>query len=421
MVLEIRLKNFFSIKEEVVLDLRAANINTKQTKNLEYNIFEYKKETLLKTVAIYGANASGKTNIIKAIRFCCRMIFESHLHNENTIFNFQSFKLDQRSSAEPSTFFIRYVMNNVEFEYSFSLSATKILTESLYYYPKGRLAKIFMRDEKASAIKREKYSFGSAINKPNDVSINTSDKTLFISRASQMDRELAKDIFNYFNERFLLQYVGLSVSHVIRLFKENRDLILEGLQKADSDIVKIDLSTEVVSTKTLTATFSEEDNKSSVEDGQELALKIRTYHKFAPNIPFDFETEESAGTKKLFHILLRIIDVIKNNKVLLIDEIDTHLHSDIVEYIINLFHAGSGAQLIFSTHNTNLLDLKKMRKDQLYFVNKKETGATELYSLFDFKDFRESMDAEKGYLQGRFDAIPFVDDSISSLKSLIDG
>jgi hypothetical protein len=92
-----------------------------------------------------------------------------------------------------------------------------------------------------------------------------------------------------------------------------------------------------------------------------------------------------------------------------------------VEFIIKLFYSSGSAQLIFSTHNTKLLDLDKIRKDQIYFVNKTSTGSTDLYSLFDYKDFRETMDVEKAYLQGRFDAIPFIDDSIANLKSLING
>jgi AAA15 family ATPase/GTPase len=92
-----------------------------------------------------------------------------------------------------------------------------------------------------------------------------------------------------------------------------------------------------------------------------------------------------------------------------------------VEFIIKLFYSSASAQLIFSTHNTKLLDLDKIRKDQIYFVNKKSNGSTDLYSLFDYKDFRETMDVEKAYLQGRFDAIPFIYDSSDNLKSLING
>jgi hypothetical protein len=118
-------------------------------------------------------------------------------------------------------------------------------------------------------------------------------------------------------------------------------------------------------------------------------------------------------------MLLTIVDIIKNNKILIVDEIETSLHSEILEFVLSMFHAGNSAQLIFSTHNTNILDLKKMRKDQIYFVNKKSDASSDLYSLIDFKDFRESMNAEKAYLEGRFDAVPFVDTSVNNLKSLI--
>ena len=103
------------------------------------------------------------------------------------------------------------------------------------------------------------------------------------------------------------------------------------------------------------------------------------------------------------------MNIIKENKVLLIDEIDTSLHNKLVEYIIRLFHQSDSAQLIYTTHNTYLLDTDKLRKDQVYFVNKRQDGSSELYSLFDFKDFRENMDLEKAYMQGRFDAIPLWD------------
>jgi len=124
MVLEIRLSNFFSIKEEIVLDLRAANINSGNAKQLTNNLFEINKNKLLKTVTMYGANASGKSNIIKAIRFCNAMVFGSHRHNENTIYDFQPFKF-KGLSKKPSKYLIRFINNGVEFEYSFSLTRTQ--------------------------------------------------------------------------------------------------------------------------------------------------------------------------------------------------------------------------------------------------------------------------------------------------------
>ena len=147
-------------------------------------------------------------------------------------------------------------------------------------------------------------------------------------------------------------------------------------------------------------------------------IELKTYHKFSPNTSFDFG-EESLGTQKLFLMMLTIIDIVKNNKTLLVDEIEDSLHPKIVDYIIEIFNASSEAQLIFSTHNTNLLDLDKFRKDQIWFVNKKEDGGSDLYSLYDYSDFRDTMDLEKAYLQGRFDSIPIVNDSIENLHSII--
>jgi len=405
MVLEIRISNFFSIKDEIVLDLRAANINSQKAKALKSNVFDINKTKVLKTIAIYGANASGKSNIIKAIRFCNAMIFQSHLHNENTVFAFKPFKFDGYPE-KPASYFIRFISNGIEYEYSFSLTQNRIITESLYYYPHGRIKKIFTRDERLGKTKKDKYTFGSVIPRPMDVAENTSDKTLYISRASQMDREIAKEIFNYFNSVFILGYKVRPVYILENLFNENKDILLQALQIADSDIVDIKIRKEKRQGKNFS--FNLTTNQASLEDIEQEYLKITTFHKSSPQIPFDFETEESDGTKKLFFVMLTILDVIKNNKILLIDEISESLHTIIVEYIISLFTKSKNAQLIFTTHNTKLLDLDKFRKDQIYFTDKNDEGATELYSLYDFNEFRDTMDAEKAYLQGRFDAIPFV-------------
>ena len=393
MVLEIRLSNFFSINEEVVLDMQAANLQTKESKELLGNTFVCNDERILKTVAIYGANASGKSNVIKAIRACVQMIFESHNYNENTVFAFTPFKFG--GVGKPSKFYIRFMIDGVEYEYSFTLTNTEIITEELYFYPMGRRKLVFARDERKGPDKKEIYEFRTAIRRPMDVAANTSKKTLFVSRASQMDREVAKDVFRYFNERFILNYLGYNSYSIESLLNSNKDLILKVLKIADSDIIDI---------------------RSQHELGE---VKITTFHRNNPEVPFDFYSEESSGTQEFFHMMLTILNIIRGNKVLLIDEISSGLHVKLVEYILNLFHQSESAQLIFSTHNTNLLNMKKIRKDQVYFVNKRADGSSDLYSLFDYKDFRETMDAEKAYLQGRFDAIPYIDESSDNLNELI--
>jgi predicted ATPase len=287
------------------------------------------------------------------------------------------------------------------------------MTEELYYYPNGRRAKIFTRDETLGKEKNKIYNFGTAIRKPLDVAENTSRKTLYISRASQMDRDIAKDIFRFFQEKIVFSR-PLSDLLVALEFMENKDLLLKALKIVDSDIVDI----KIKSFSSNNALFL--DNETPVQEiGHTGKLPIFTFHKADPEISFDFAKEESDGTRALFGMILMILDSVKNNKILLVDEIESSLHSKIVEYIVELFHTSNSAQIIYTTHNTNLLNLNKLRKDQIYFVNKHDDGSSDLYSLFDYRDFRDTMDVEKAYLQGRFDAIPYIDDSPDNLKTLI--
>ena len=413
MILEIRLSNFFSIMDEVVLDMQAANIQSKKAKGLKSNTCECGGVKVLKTVAIYGANASGKSSIIKAIRACVAMIYNSHNHNENTVFPFVPFKFG--GMDKPSTFFIRFLMEGIEYEYSFTLTQTEIIKESLYYYPNGRRSRVFTRDEGKGPEKRDIYEFKSVIRRPMDVVANTSQKTLFISRASQMDREIAQKVFRYFNEQFILNFFNYNPIALKKMLEDNHDQLLQVLHIADSDIVNISSRHEL--RPYTTAVFDPQNNNNilSVDDIQKPQLIITTYHRSNPDVAFDFNTEESDGTQRLFFMMLTILDIVKNNKILLVDEIEASLHTKLVEYIISLFNNSNCAQLIYTTHNTYLLNDNKIRKDQVYFTNKRADGSTDLYSLFDYKDFRDGMDIEKAYLQGRFDAIPYIDESVNNI------
>lgn len=410
MVVEIKLSNFFSVMDEVVLDMRAANIQTKKSKELEENTFSYQKGRLLKTVAIYGANASGKSSIVKAIRACVGMIINSHNHNENTVFPFAPFKFG--GADKLSSFFIRFNIDGVEYEYSFKMTRTQIVKEELYHYPNGRRSKVFSRDESLGPDKKKVYDFRDAIARPMDVVANTSLKTLFVSRASQMGREVAQKVFRFFYENFILDFYNYNPLLLGRLLEENKDQLLSVLHIADSDIVNVSSKHELK--PYTTAVFDPLNNNTilSMDDIQKTQLIITTYHKNNPAVPFDFNTEESDGTQRLFFMMLTILDIVKNNKILLVDEIERSLHTRLVEYIISLFNRSGSAQLIYTTHNTYLLDNSKVRKDQVYFTNKRIDGSTDLYSLYDYKDFRDTMDLEKAYLQGRFDAIPYINDSL---------
>jgi len=415
-VLEIRLKNFFSIKEEIVLNFRAGKINTQVSKTLTANIIDFHGEHILKSIGLFGANASGKSNIIRAINFCCCLILDSHQHNEGVIFSFSPFKFEGWTE-KPSSFFINFYCDGIEYDYSFSLTRNEIIKESLYYYPKGKKAKIFLRDESKGDKKSDIYSFSEGIiPSPVAVAANTSKKCLFLSRASQMDRSLCKKLYGFFMNDFLLGFVPLSQPWTVQLFNQYKTLILHALSICDSDIIDIN----VIQEKTALPALPPGIQFPGFNPGQKIDfLRFETIHSLSQTTTFDMGSEESTGTVQLFGMLFLLLDVVRNNKVLMLDEFDQSLHTKLADFVIDLFHASSKSQFIFTSHNTNLIDEKRFRKDQIFFANKKPDGSTEIYSLFDYKDFRENMDAEKGYLQGRFDAIPFVDSSVANLKKLL--
>ncbi len=409
MILKIEFENFFSIRDRVRIDFRAANINTTLARELRHNVIDWNGVPVLKSVGLFGPNASGKSNILKAINFCCRMILDSHLNNEGSIFNFEPFKF-AGCQEKSSSFLIDFVCDNVEYEYAFELTKTKILSESLYHYPFGRRAKIFVR--KADG----KYSFSTGvIHKPADVVLNTSDKNLFVSRASSMNREIAQKLYRYFMNQFLLGLVNVNDLMVLDSFNTYKHVILKALEVCDTDITDIEVRKEQIPAPVVVP--GQGDISFKLVD----VLKFKTFHRDNKDVMFDLDLEESTGTRQLFQIIKRLLDVVNNTKGIMMDEFDMGLHTRLADFILDLIHASDSSQLLFSSHNTNLIDVKRLRRDQIVFVNKSEDGATEVYSLFDFKDFRENMDAEKGYIQGRFDAVPYVDSSVESIKQLLEG
>ena len=406
MILKIEFANFFSIRDMVRIDFRAANIKTALARELKHNVMDWEGVPILKSIGLFGPNASGKTNIIKAINFCCRMILDSHLYNEGVVFNYEPFKFDGWKDR-PSSFLISFVCEGVEYEYSFELTKDKIISECLYHYPSHRRAKVFVRDSGGN------YSFGiGVINKTTDVVANTSEKNLFLSRASSMNREIAQKLYRYFMNQLLPGLVGINDMMVLDSFNTYKKVILKALEICDSDITDIDVRKEQVPVPVATPgaglSFQLKD-----------VLKFKTFHRNCKEVLFDLDMEESNGTRKLFQILIRLLDVVEGKKGILMDEFDLGLHTRLADFILDLIHASQGSQLLFSSHNTNLIDVKRLRRDQIVFVGKSEEGATEVYSLYDFKDFRENMDAEKGYIQGRFDAVPYIDSSVESIKQLL--
>lgn len=420
MLIKISVTNFFSIKEQITVDFTAARINTSGARELSDNIFTVGKGTFLKSIGIFGPNASGKSSIFKAITFCHRLVIFSHINNDVSPFNYEPFKFDG-FEKKPSEFSISFICDKIEYEYSFSLNKSGIISESLYYYPGKKRARIFTRNEEKDNTKNEIYSFGDGhFVRPYDVAESTGCKTLFISRAAQMNRELAKKIHKYFYTELYVGIPKVPDTYVETKFNRYKPILLEALKMADSDIVDIEIKKERVTFPAPEAYLTIGKNViSSIPTVEsDVVIRFLTIHKRSPDVRFDLVSEESSGTVHLFYLLIILLDVCRKGKTLIVDEFDFSFHTEITDFILKMVHASDNAQILFTSHNTNLIDVKKFRRDQICFTNKKEDGSTDFYSLYDFKDFRENMDAEKGYLQGRFDAVPYTAASIETIKKL---
>lgn len=408
LLLAFELENIYSVRDTVRIDFRASNIKTNQAKMLSDNVFVWNKQKILKTIGLFGPNAAGKSNIIKAIRFFCQLILDCLAHNEGTTFNFRPFKFEGYDQ-KPSRFFINFVCGGVEYEYEYTLTRDEIKTESLYFYASThRRVLVFEREGNA-------YHYGTKapILRPKDVEMNTSRKNLFLTRASSMNRELFRNLYSFFLSTFLLGLRDPKETFTEEYLKLNKNLILEFLHICDSDICDIAVRNTMQSAVTFTI-----DGK--IVPAEPITLKqILTFHKANPDVAFNFDMEESDGTKQLFGLIHRLIDVHNNGKSLILDEFDKSAHLRMAEFVLNYIHASDSSQLLFSSHNVRLIDMKRFRKDQIIFVEKDDSGATRTKSLATFRDFRENMDAVKAYINGYFGAIPCIETSVPALKRII--
>jgi len=418
--------NFRSFKDIQTLNLASAKIKSKYESIDESNIItdsKYKDTSFLKSKAIYGANACGKSNIVKAFVTFIRIIRQS-VKDEEILNLVEPFRLSTETEDEPSFFQLIFWIDSVRYRYGFELDDNKVFAEWLYAKPGEREQAYFIRDNQ-EIIEIDKTNFSEGNKLVSLFDDNTSDNeifrdnSLFLSSISslgfgKLSKQLIDNIASIFvinglGHSGLFSYAGDSLND-----EKKKKYIIDFLKYGDTgieDIDTFDIPPEGSSKK------SETENNSAEKD-KKTKLVVSTRKKYDENLefledePFPFRMMESEGTLKLFELSPFVFEALKENRPLIIDEFDARFHPLLTKKIIELFNSNNNlsSQLIFTTHDTNLLSADLLRRDQIEFVEKDKYGASHLYSLAKFKGIRNTASFEKDYINGKYGAIPFLGD-----------
>ena len=413
MLIEFSVTNFLSFKDKNTFTMNASSDDM-----LLDNTVNIGNNKILKVTALYGANASGKTNLFKILSTISNMIEHSNFFSPNVLLPIVPFKLDNDTINKPSEFEIKFLVNGIRYLYGFKADKINIYEEYLTYYPNGRPVKIFKREN------INDYSFNSSDEKIlNDIKEKNTPNKFFISTATNWNYEKTKPAFDFLTNKLgvVMSYEQVN-NYSYNMYYNDKDKKLENfalnfLEKADFNVKEYKIIEEEMTEEKLN--IAPDIIKSFVPVNAKV-YRVNTKHIVNGN-EYEFNiSEESLGTQVVFSFIPVLKDVLDNGKVLIIDEFDKSLHPFIVKYIVEIFNDTkinkNNAQLIFNTHDTNLLDLELLRRDQIWFTEKNsKDGSSTLYPLDDFS-VRKTENIEKGYLLGRYGAIPFLENNFDFLK-----
>jgi AAA15 family ATPase/GTPase len=418
MLIEFRAANYRSINEAQTLSLVAGS----GKERLKENTFESGLPgfaRLLRSAVIYGANAAGKTNLLRALQYMQSLVVNSATFQEGASIVHSPFKLSKTVGEKPSEFEAVFAdEKGVRYEYGFSVDVERFHKEWLIAYPHGRPQSWFERTYH-SKNKKYEWQFSTKLKgSPRVWRDATRGNALFLSTAIQLNSEQLRPVFQWFQKKLvvILGEIGLpqlnpQLTYQLLEQSDGKQKLLRFVQAADLGIddvemQKVPLTANVAAVGNLAR---EPQPASSVPT----LVRITSFHKSGDarvSIPLDLG-EESKGTQILFYSAGAWMNVLKNGEVILYDELDTSLHPLMTRFLIRLFHGKAtnpnNAQLIFTTHDTSLLDSDLFRRDQVWFIEKDDKGASRVYPLTDFSP-RKDEALERGYLRGRYGALPFI-------------
>lgn len=419
MLVNFTVKNYRSFKQERVFRMEASSIREHKE-----SIIEAGKYKLLPLAVLYGANSGGKTNLILAISTMCNMVRRSVRLNNGDILPYDPFALDVLSETEPTFFEIQFIKSGAIYRYGFEYDKRKIISEWLYEKRFGEKEyELFIRSRNAIEVSSKRFPEG--VGKEELTNTNR----LFLSLVAQLKGEKSNILLDWFSNCNILSGIDSEgyESFTIRMFLEN----LNGAAQAQAFFNTLQLGFKQFSVKKAdipkdvfegipdflksklekdgaTGNFVESLTTHNIYDENGRIVGERSFHK---------NQMESEGTKKVIEMSGPLFDTLNKGKTLIVDELDAKLHPLLTRNIVMLFMNPAintaGAQLIFATHDTNLLDLDVIRRDQIWFAEKDRVDSTDIYSLVEFKDeegnkVRNDRDIRRDYIRGRYGAIPFI-------------
>jgi AAA15 family ATPase/GTPase len=415
MLLRFSASNFGSLRDRQDLSLIASKLKGESKGLIEAP--ELRNETILPAAVIYGPNASGKTNLLKAFAYMRGFIINSHRGGApGEPIEVRPFALDPEFEDRPSSFASDFIFGGALYTYSFSATRAGIVSEVLHTNRAGRSSLLFERNY-------QHFSFGRGLKGQNrTIEQLTRNNSLFVSAAAQNNHDELGKIVEFFRSTTIQMGDRETINPDFFLDSSLNEQIIRLLHRMDVDITDFmikesPLKDEEIEFREMIRQFikksaSQETPKSLRDRLLENKKILEIGHKGANDKTIYFGLQdESAGTIQILLILSPIFRALREGHVMIIDEFGRRVHTRAAEIMLSLFNKRetnpNGAQLIVATHDTNLLNTRGLRRDQVWFTEKDRSGGTHLYPLTDFET-RKDDNLEKGYLQGRFGAIPFA-------------
>jgi uncharacterized protein len=417
MLLEFRFRNFRSFRGEAVLSFAASTDTSLADTHTVPTGFKT-PAALVRAAGIYGANASGKTNVLKALEFLKAMVLASPTHPPGVGLNAQPFHLAADSSKEPTSFELTVLLQGARYRYGFEHTAERITAEWLFVSSRGREQRWF---ERSVVEGRDAYAFGPLFTGSKKVwQEATRPNVLFLSNAVQLNSEQLLPLHQWLAESLVIFHSGLGAGpgySTQALTNQASNAAIRSILTA-ADIAISAIRTEMQPFRQIAIEFTGEKTNQRVEEGEAL---MPVFKHTAGEVSADFALlDESMGTQKLFALAGPLLDILANGRMLVVDELDGSLHPLLVRKVIEAFQDPeqntSGAQLLFTSHDTSLLDQTLFRRDQLWLTDKGADQSSQLVPLLEFSP-RKGEALERGYLSGRYGGVPILGTTILPRKT----